>query len=380
MSHIIVTASPRRFKDRGRICAYLVCAIASRCRVLAVDLDVEKRTLTEALLALEPGNMRTLFSILTGNVKFREAIYELSVLNPRLKLPRNITVSLLPARRGGGLYGVVESPSRLFKLVEMSEVVGRLEAFLNNLLLVRDYDYIVVDPAVDFYPFTPRVVLKILKNVVVLMEPNEGDLNKIKDLKTAVSDINIAQVILYKYDSEKHIPKPKAEESWEKLISRILNIPEDVVVGIPGRDVQDEMLVAAGRLMEAFSRVPVKPLEEAEKLEAVEPKIERVGGELLTDPLKLARIVLNSELLEVRRVEASRCVDELRSVVGDGVYYVVISPKSREWTVRIIYRDRRIVEASLELKGKTITGDEALKLVEKLSGEAFADISIVKEI
>jgi len=324
--------------------------------------------------------MRTLFSILTGNVKFREAIYELSVLNPRLKLPRNITVSLLPARRGSGLYGLVESPSRLFKLVEMSEVVGRLEAFLNSLLLVRDYDYIIVDSTVDLYPFTPRVVLKILKNVVVLMEPNEEDLNKIKDLKTAVSDINIAQVILYKYDSEKHIPKPKAEESWEKLVSRVLNIPENVVVGIPGRNIQDEMLVAAGRLMETFSGVAVKPLEEAKKLRAVEPKIERVGGELLTDPLKLARIVLNSELLEVRRVEASRCVDELRSVVGDGIYYVAVSPKSKEWTLRIIYRDRRIVEASLELKGKTITGDEVLKLVEKLGGEAFADISIVREI
>jgi cellulose biosynthesis protein BcsQ len=380
MSHIIVTASPRRFKDRDRVCAYLVCAIASRCRVLAVDLDIDKRALTEALLALETESMRTLFSILTGNVKFREAIYELSVLNPRLKLPRNITVSLLPARRGSGLYGLVESPSRLFKLVEMSEVVGRLEAFLNSLLLVRDYDYIIVDSTVDLYPFTPRVVLKILKNVVVLMEPNEEDLNKIKDLKTAVSDINIAQVILYKYDSEKHIPKPKAEESWEKLVSRVLNIPENVVVGIPGRNIQDEMLVAAGRLMETFSGVAVKPLEEAKKLRAVEPKIERVGGELLTDPLKLARIVLNSELLEVRRVEASRCVDELRSVVGDGIYYVAVSPKSKEWTLRIIYRDRRIVEASLELKGKTITGDEVLKLVEKLGGEAFADISIVREI
>ncbi|MEM2794130.1 MAG: hypothetical protein QW511_05695, partial [Candidatus Methanomethylicia archaeon] len=303
----------------------------------------------------------------------------LHVLNPKLKLPKDITISLLPARRGSSLYGMVESPSRLFKLIGMEEVRERLEAFLKDLLLVKDYDYVIVNSTVDFYPFTPKVILRILKNVVVLMELNEEDLSKIKDLKTAIKDINIVQVILYKYDSEKHTPKPRTEETWEKLISKALNIPENIVIGVPGRNIQGELLLAATRLIETLSKAAMKPLEKAEPLKIVEPIVEEIEGKRLTDPLQLARIVLNSELLEVKRVEASRCIDELKSVIGDGVYYVVVSPKDKEWIIRLIYRNRRLREASLELKGKTIIGSEVLKLVEKLSGEAFADISIVKE-
>ncbi|MEM1545584.1 MAG: hypothetical protein QXY40_03940 [Candidatus Methanomethylicia archaeon] len=379
MPYILVTVSPRKFKDRDKLCTYLVCAIARKGKVLAVDLDIERRVLTESLLVLETESMRTLFSILTGTVKLKEAIHELHVLNPKLKLPKDITISLLPARRGSSLYGMVESPSRLFKLIGMEEIRERLEAFLKDLLLVKDYDYVIVNSTVDFYPFTPKVILRILKNVVVLMELNEEDLSKIKDLKTAIKDINIVQVILYKYDSEKHTPKPRTEETWEKLISKALNIPENIVIGVPGRNIQGELLLAATRLIETLSKAAMKPLEKAEPLKIVEPIVEEIEGKRLTDPLQLARIVLNSELLEVKRVEASRCIDELKSVIGDGVYYVVVSPKDKEWIIRLIYRNRRLREASLELKGKTIIGSEVLKLVEKLSGEAFADISIVKE-
>lgn len=370
MPHTLAMVSPRNFKDRAKATAYLACAMASRGRVLAVDLDIEKRVLTDTLLALETGDMKTLFGILTGTVKLREAIYELRNLNPMIKVPRDTTVYLLPARRSG-LYDVMESSSKLFKLVEIDELRERLESFLKDLLLVKGYDYILVDSPIDVYPFTPRVVLKILKDVVVLMEPSEHDLGKVRELKTAVKDVNIVQVILYRYDSEKHTPKPKTGESWEKLTSKVLDIPENVVVGVPGRDIYNEMLKASIKLAATLS-VPVKPLEEVKPSPIVK-------GERLTDPFQLARIVLNSELLEIRRVEASKCIDELKSIVGDGTYYVVVSPKSKEWIIRLIYKDRRLIEASLELKDKTLVGDDALKVVEELKGEAFADISLVKE-
>ena len=364
MPHILAIISPRSFKDRAKVCAYLACALSTRGRVLAVDLDLDKRLLTNALLALEMGDMKTLFGILVGKVRLEEAIQELRSLNPALKVPKDVVVHLLPARKID-LYEGRESLSKLFKMVEMDELSERFREFLGNLTLIKGYDYVLVDSSIDIYPFTPRFILKMLRDVVILMEPIENDLNRVRDLKS-IKDINIVQVILYKYDPEKRRPKPKAEESWEKLTSKTLEISEEVVVGIPGKDIYSEMLYSSMRIMETL-KAAIKPTLAME-----------VGGGRLIDPTQLARILLGSELLEVKRVEASKCIEEVKLMVGDGEYYVIVSPKMKEWTLRLIYKNREVIEASFELKDKTLIGKEALKMINELSGEAFANIYIVK--